>query len=318
MSNLKLTKIIFSTLLFIFVMQIANVKIHFQFYTIKSILILFLSLCISILIISLRTHIIYNKEGSISFYNLTLFNFLSWCLNNIIIAGTSELLKIFFFRKVGKINLLCYIFIEKLIPVINLFFLISIYIFLLYYLNSLSYRLFNILLIFSLLIFFCYFIFKNNFFIQRVPYFNLINFNLNIIIKSFLMKDFFLLFLANISLHAVSFFNLYLILTTLNIEFNLYILLTIYFVYYLSGVLQIFPGGLGIRELLFFILSQVSYINGDDLINLSIFITSLNIIFSFLIYFIINFVLGSAKISNLFLAPQPKIVARRKINKILS
>jgi len=122
MSNLKLIKIIFSILLFIFVLQIANVKIHFQFYTIKSILILFFSLCVSILIISLRTHIIYNKEGSIIFYNLTLFNFLSWCINNIIIAGTSELLKIFFFRRVGKINLLCYVFIEKLITVITLFF----------------------------------------------------------------------------------------------------------------------------------------------------------------------------------------------------
>ena len=153
---------------------------------------------------------------------------------------------------------------------------------------------------------------------QKIPYFNLINFNLNIIIKSFLMKDFILLILTNISLHLVSFLNLYLILTTLNIEFNLYILSTIYFVYYLSGLLQIFPGGLGIRELLFFILSQISYINGQDLINLSIFITSLNIIFSFLIYFIMYLVLGSTKLSNLFLAPQPNIVARRKINKILS
>lgn len=281
-------------------------------------LILFFSLCISILIISLRTHIIYNKERSISFYNLCIFNFFGWCINNIFIAGTNELLKIFFFRKLGKINLLCYIFIEKSTTAITLFFLINIYLFLLYYLNFLPYRLFNILLIFPSLIFFCYFIFKNNFFIQSVPYLNLISFNLNIIIKLFLMKDFFLLFLANITLHTVSFFNLYLILTTLNIEFNLYILLVIYFVYYLSGVLQIFPGGLGIREFLFFILSLVSYINADDLINLSIFITSLNIIFAFLIYSILHFVFGSTKLSNLFLAPLPKIVASRKINKILS
>jgi hypothetical protein len=99
MSNLKLTKIIFSTLLFIFILQIANAKIHFEFYTIKSILILFFSLCISILIVSLRIHIIYNKERSISFYNLCIFNFFGWCVNNIFIAGTGELLKIFFFRK---------------------------------------------------------------------------------------------------------------------------------------------------------------------------------------------------------------------------
>ena len=111
---------------------------------------------------------------------------------------------------------------------------------------------------------------------------------------------------------------MYLILTILKLEFNLLTLLIIYFFYYLSGVFQIFPGGLGIRELLFFILSQVSYVNAADLINLSIFITSFNIVFSLLIYFIIYLILGPNKLSNLFLAELPVIAATTKKNKKFS
>ena len=138
------------------------------------------------------------------------------------------------------------------------------------------------------------------------------------IIKSYSNNDIFKIFLINLLIHFVSFCNLYLILTILKIKLSFSILLLLYFFYYLSGIFQIFPGGLGIRELLFFLLSNIANLNTDDLLNLSIFITSFNIIFSIIIYFILSYLFFMGPFSNLSFALDPKIAPTKKKNNIFS
>ena len=283
MKKISFLKLFLGLSLFFIVIRFANVNIHLNYLNFKIFLSLLFSLFFSITLITLRTNLVYNTKKILNFYQLYLFNIYSWSLNNIFISAISEIFKFNFYRKISKINLVSYIFLEKITVIFSLIILIIFYFLFLFYLNLLTINLIYLIIIIflSLLIFYC--AFKSNFLLQRIPYLNLFNFNLNTSIKTLSSVDYFKLILINLCIHLVSFLNLFIILSILKIKLSLIILLFFYFFYYLSGIFQIFPSGLGIRELLFLFYAYKQNLNTNDFLNVSVTITSFNIFLSFVI-----------------------------------
>jgi len=285
-SNIIL-KFFIAVSLFIAVIKLSRTNIHLNFFNYKIFLVVLFSLLISIFLLSLRINIIYNKTKYFKFYQLFLFNLKAWSLSNFFISGTSEVLKIFFFKNLNKTLLFSYIFLEKSIVIFSSVILIILYFIILSCINILNFNLIYLIIFFFLVIYFYLILLKLNFIIQKIPYLNILSFDLNKIIDSFSKSNLLLLVLVNAGVHFVSFFNLLFILLLLKIKLDFLILLILYLFYYLSGILQLFPNGLGIRELLFFLLATFANLNVNNLLNLSILITSLNFLISASIIIII-------------------------------
>jgi len=298
MKSNVILKFFFAICLFIAVIKFSKTNIHLNYFNYKIFLILLFSLFLSIFLISLRVNIIYNTTSHFKFYQLFLFNIYTWSLSNFFISGTTEVLKIFFFKNINKTVLFSYIFLEKTIVIFSSVILTILYLIILSYTNVLNFNLTYLIIIFFLVIYFFLILLKLNFIVQKIPYLNILSFNLYKIIESFSKSSFLLLVLVNAGVHLVSFFNLFLILLLLKIKLDFLILLILYLFYYLSGILQIFPNGLGIRELLFFFLANLANLNSDNLINLSIVITSLNFLISSIIIIFFSIYLLKKKLFN--------------------
>lgn len=300
MIKFNLFKIIISLTLFFVVIKLADSQIHLDYFQPLTLIVLTLSLLFSIFFISVRTNIIFNKNNKKKFIQIYFFHLVTWSASNLFITSLVDFLKIFFFNKnLSKSEIISNIFFEKFIVFITLHFLLILYFIFFYIFNIQIIYLNYLIIIFIIFLSLIYLnLFKKiNFY--KFPYINFINFDLFNIIKSYSIINLTELFLANFLIHLTSFLNFLIILTILNINFNFYYLILMYFVYYLSSFFSYFLSGIGIREVLFISLSSIIPLTNNILLNLAILFSSFNILASLLIYFFFYFYLLKKKKFNL-------------------
>ena len=283
MKKLNILKILFSLSIFFAVIKFYKIKINFNYFNLEAFLILTIFLLISFFIISLRTNIIYNNNKLFSIKKLFFLTIYSWSASTLLISGVSEYIKFVFFKRIGWSNFISLLFFEKILNLFTIFLLIFVIVFILSEDNFLFSI--NKYIFFFIFLLFIYYLFKNNFFLEKIPYLNFINYNFKQILNNQLYIGLFKILLCNIILHLLSFFSFFQIILFLEIKIDFKTLLLLYFTNYISGLLQVFPGGLGIREFMFIILSNVTNNDQSVFVNLSIFLTLFHIFAALIIYF---------------------------------
>jgi uncharacterized membrane protein YbhN (UPF0104 family) len=282
MKKLNILKFFFSLSIFFFVIKFSKIKINFNYFTLEAFLILTIFLLTSFFFISLRTNIIYNYNKLLSIKKLFFLTIYSWSATTLLISGVSEYIKFIFFKRIEWSIFISLLFFEKILNLFTIFLLIFVIVFIL----SEDNFLFSInKYIFFFFLLFVYYLFKNNFFLQKIPYLNFINYNFKQILNNQSYISLFKILLCNIILHLLSFFSFFQIILFLEIKIDFKTLLLLYCINYISGLLQIFPGGLGIREFMFIILSNITNSDQNAFLNLSIFLTSFHILAAIIIYF---------------------------------
>jgi len=282
MKKLNILKILFSLSLFLVVIKLSEVKIKFNYFTLEACLILTIFLLISFFFIFLRTDIIYNYNKLLSKKKLFLLTIYSWSATNLLISGVNEYIKFIFFKRIGWSIFMSLLFFEKILNLLTIFIFIFVIVFFIEY-NFFFFI--NKYIFFFIFLLFIYYLFKNNFFLQKIPYLNFINYSFKNILNYQTYNSLFKIFFCNIILHVLSFFSFFQIILFFEIKIDLKILLLLYFTNYISGLFQVFPGGLGIREFMFIIFSNMTDSDQNVFMNLSIFLTSFQIFAAIVIYF---------------------------------
>lgn len=283
MKKLNILKFFFSLSIFFVVIKFSEIKIKFNYFTLEAFLILTIFLLISFFFIFLRTNIIYNYNKLLSTKKLFFFTMYSWSATTLLISGVSEYIKFIFFKRIGLSIFMSLLFFEKIVNLLTIFIFIFAIVFILGEYNF--FFSINKYIFFFIFLLFIYYLFKNNFFLQKIPYLNFINYNFKKILNYQTYNSLFKIFFCNIILHFLSFFSFFQIILFSEIKIDFKILLLLYFTNYISGLFQVFPGGLGIRELMFIILSNITDSDQNVFLNLSIFLTSFQIFAAIIIYF---------------------------------
>ena len=283
MKKLNTLKFFFSLSIFFVVIKFSEIKIKFNYFTLEAFLILTIFLLISFFFIFQRTNIIYNYNKLLTTKKLFFLTIYSWSATTLLISGVSEYIKFIFFKRLGWSFFLSLLFFEKILNLIT----ILIFIFLIVFIfgeNNFFFFI-NKYIFFFIFLLFTYYLFKNNFFLQKIPYLNFINYNFKNVLNYQTYNSLFKIFFCNIILHLLSFFSFFQIILFFEIKIDFKILLLLYFTNYISGLFQVFPGGLGIREFMFIILSNLTNSDQNVFLNLSIFLTSFQIFAAIIIYF---------------------------------
>ena len=283
MKKLNILKIFFSLSVFFVVIKFSEIKIKFNYFTLEAFLILSIFLLISFFFIYLRTNIIYNYNKLLTSKKLFFLTIYSWSATTLLISGVSEYIKFIFFKRIGWSIFISLLFFEKILNLITIFIFVFLIVFILGEYNFFFFI--NKYIFFFIFLLFIYYLFKNNFFFQKIPYLNFINYNFKNILNYQTYNSLFKIFLCNIILHTISFFSFFQIILFFEIKIDFKILLLLYFTNYISGLFQVFPGGLGIREFMFIILSNITDSDQNVFMNLSIFLTSFQIFAATIIYF---------------------------------
>ena len=293
MKKLNILKLFFSLSIFSVVIKFSEIKIKLNYFTLEAFLILTIFLLISFFFIFLRTNVIYNYNKLLSTKKLFFLTMYSWSATTLLISGVNEYIKFIFFKRLGWSNFMSLLFFEKILNLLTIFIFIFVIVFILGEYNFFFFI--NKCIFFFIFLLLIYYLFKNNFFLQKIPYLNFINYNFKNIINYQTYNSLFKVFFCNIILHLLSFFSFFQIILFFEIKINFKILLLLYFTNYISGLFQVFPGGLGIRELMFIILSKTTNSDQNVFLNLSIFLTSFQIFAATIIYFYSNYFLFKKK-----------------------
>jgi len=89
-------------------------------------------------------------------------------------------------------------------------------------------------------------------------------------------------------IHYLSFTGFFLIIHYLNVKISTINLFVLYFIKYLSGLFQLFPSGMGIREFLFFAVASTMNLDVETMVHLSLVFTTFNISFSIFILVLVK------------------------------
>jgi hypothetical protein len=130
--------------------------------------------------------------------------------------------------------------------------------------------------------------FKKNFFLKFFPYFNIFYYDFYSIKKFYHLKKYLKITATVILIHFFSFTGFFLIIHYLNIKISAIHFFVLFFINYLSGLFQLFPSGMGIREFLFFTAASTMNLEVETMVHLSLVFTTFNISFSILILFLIK------------------------------
>lgn len=293
MKKLNTLKFFFSLSIFFVVIKFSEIKIKFNYFTLEAFLILTIFLLISFFFIFQRTNIIYNYNKLLTTKKLFFLTIYSWSATTLLISGVSEYIKFIFFKRLGWSFFLSLLFFEKILNLITI--LIFIFVIVFIFGENNFFFFINKYIFFFIFLLFTYYLFKNNFFLQKIPYLNFINYNFKNVLNYQTYNSLFKIFFCNIILHLLSFFSFFQIILFFEIKIDFKILLLLYFTNYISGLFQVFPGGLGIREFMFIILSNLTNSDQNVFLNLSIFLTSFQIFAAIIIYFCLYYFLFEKK-----------------------
>ena len=284
----NILKIFFSLTLFVIVIRISNIDFKDSFINVNNFTILLFTTLLSLTVISIRNNIIYNFNNKLKFKEIFIFTTRAWSLSNFFFSGVSEFMKLFFFKKLSKNQILSFIIIEKFITLYALTLIITIVFFCFYFITNDYFffytTLYLIIFLLVLLIFF-----KKDFFLSFYPYFNIFNYDFDLSKKFFTLKKNLKISFAIVLLHLLSFTSFVLILFFSNFNISFFHLFILYSIHYLSGLFQIFPSGIGIRELSFFVVANTINLDVEKVVHLSLVFTTFNIFFSILILVLIYF-----------------------------
>ena len=285
--KISIFKIIFSLTLFFIVIRLSNIDLNDSFINVNNFTILLFTTLIGLIVISIRNHIIYNSNNQFKLKEVFIFTIHAWALSNFFFSGVSDLMKLFFFKKISKMQIFSFIMIEKYLNISILVLIIIIANFLLYLITKDYFFYLNIfyLIIFLLILFI---LFRNNFFLKFFPYFNILNYDFYSSKKLYDLKKYLKITSTIILIHFFSFTGFFLVLLYLNIKISALHIFILYFVNYLSGLFQIFPSGLGIREFFFYIVATAINAEVEPIVHLSLVFTTFNIFFSILILVLIK------------------------------
>jgi uncharacterized membrane protein YbhN (UPF0104 family) len=282
----NILKIFFSLTLFVIIIRISNINLGDNLIRVNNFTILLFTTLLALIVISIRNNIIYNFNNKLKFKEIFIFTIRAWSLSNFFFSGVSDLMKLFFFKKLSKNQILSFILIEKFITLFILTLIITTFCFWFYFITNdyfFFYTTFYLIILLLVLLIF----FKKNFFLSFYPYFNIFNYDLYFSKKFFTLKKNLKISLTTILLHLLSFTSFVLILFFLNFNISIFHLFILYFIHYLSGLLQIFPSGIGIRELSFFAVANTINLDVEKVVHLSLVFTTFNIFFSILILVLI-------------------------------
>jgi uncharacterized membrane protein YbhN (UPF0104 family) len=282
----RIFKIFVSFALFVIVIRISNIDLKDSFIKINNFTILVFTTLLALIGISLRNNIIYNFKNQFEFKKIFIFTIRAWALSNIFFSTVTEFMKFFFFKKFSKNQILTFIIIEKWITLTTLVLIITIVFFWFYLITNDYYffYMFFYLIIFLLILFIS---FTKNFFLKFCPYLNILNYDFVFSKTLYDWKKYFKISLITILIHFLSFISFFFILFFLNFHLSISQLFILYFVHYLSGLFKIFPGGIGIRELSFYVVANTINLDLEKIVRLSLFLTTFNILFSILILVLI-------------------------------
>jgi uncharacterized membrane protein YbhN (UPF0104 family) len=285
--KLKVGKLIVSLSFFFVAIKLSNISLNLDFYNFKIFLGILFFTSISLFAISLRTQIIYNYNRFYKFISILIFNLKSWCLTNIFFSFTADIMKIFYYKNLRKENIFSFIIIEKFINLISILCLFIFVTYLIYYKQE--YKFIYINLFISFLIVFILIIFKFSFYLKFLPYLNFIDYALTETKKNFSFPRYISVFFINIFIQLISIIGFFFVFYILNIKISIQDFLILYLFHYLSGLIQLFPSGLGLREFLFYFSSNFINLKLDILISLALIFTITNILISILILVCIYF-----------------------------
>ena len=279
-------KIFFSLTLFVIIIRISNIDLNDNFIKVNNFTILLFTTLLALIVISIRNNIIYNFNNKLKFKEIFIFTTRAWSLSNFFFSGVTEFMKLFFFNKLSKNQILSFILIEKFITLFTLTLIVTTVCFWFYFISNdyfFFYIIFYLIILLSVLLIF----FKKNFFLSFYPYFNIFNYDFDFSKRFFTLKKNLKISFTIILLHLLSFTSFVLILFFLNFNISIFHLFILYFIHYLSGLLQIFPSGIGIRELSFFVVANTINLDVEKVVHLSLVFTTFNIFFSILILVLI-------------------------------
>jgi uncharacterized membrane protein YbhN (UPF0104 family) len=285
--KLNILKFFFSLTLFVIIIRISNINLNDNFINVNNFTILLFTTLLALIVISIRNNVIYNFNNKLKFKEIFIFTIRAWSLSNFFFSGVSELLKIFFFKMLSKNQILSFILIEKFITLFTLTLIITTVCFLFYFITN-DYFFFYTTFYLIILLLVLLIVFEKNFFLSFYPYLNILSYDFDFSKKKFFtLKKNLKISLAIILLHFLSFTSFVLILFFSNLNISIFHLFILYFIHYLSGLFQIFPSGIGIRELSFFVVANTINLDVEKVVHLSIVFTSFNIFFSTLILVLI-------------------------------
>jgi uncharacterized membrane protein YbhN (UPF0104 family) len=282
----NILKIFFSLTLFVIIIRISNIDLNDSFIKVNNFTILLFTTLIALIVISIRNNIIYNSNNKLKFKEIFIFTIRAWSLSNFFFSGVSEFMKLFFFKKLSKNQILSFIIIEKFITLFTLTLIITIIFFCFYFItNDFFFFYTTLYLIIFLLVLLISF--KKDFFLSFYPYFNIFNYDFDFSKRFFTLKKNLKISFTITLLHLLSFTSFVLIIFFLNLDISFFHLFILYFIHYLSGLLQFFPSGIGIRELSFFVVANTINLDVEKVVHLSLVFTTFNIFLSILILVLI-------------------------------
>jgi len=214
MKKLSILKFFFSLSIFFVVIKFSEIKISLSYFTLEAFLILTIFLLISFFFISLRTHIIYNYSKLLSVKKIFLLTIYSWSTTNLLISGVSEYIKFIFFKRIGRSIFISLVFFEKILNLLT----ILIFIFAIVFILGEHNFFINKYIFFFIFLLFIYYLFENNFFLQKIPYLNFINYDFKNILNYQTYNSLFKILFCNIFLHLISFFSFFNIILLFEIK----------------------------------------------------------------------------------------------------
>jgi hypothetical protein len=207
MTKLNIFKFALSIAVFFYIIKVSDVKIDTRYVSFETFLILFFFLGASLFFISLRTNIIYNKFKKYKFSNIFFFNIFSWSASTLLVSGTNEILKFFFFKDLKKVDFFCYLIFEKMTFVISFLFIVTLFMLVEnFFFNSGELFIFFIFFIIFLL---SIYLFYKSFYIKIIPYINFLNFNIKQISNLFSTTDNIKLIIVNIIIQLIPLITFY-------------------------------------------------------------------------------------------------------------
>jgi len=151
----NIVKIFFPLILFVIIIRISNIDLNDSFINVINFTILLFTTLLGLITITVRNDIIYNYKNQLKKKEIFIFTIRAWALSNFFFSGVSDLMKLFFFKKLSKNKIFSLIILEKFMTLLVIVLVIIIANFLLYLITKDFF--------FYLNIFFLFFFFTNSF-----------------------------------------------------------------------------------------------------------------------------------------------------------
>ena len=291
MKNLLL---IFSSVVTLYiVLNLANIELNsLNILILETTVFVFIFFLLSILSISLRLYFLTNNFLNTSFKKIFTFSLISYVFNIISFSGSGEAIKYYLLNKEMKIKseLVSIFILEKLMSVLSILIFFSFVFFTIF--ND------NYIILFFLILILLTILFKNNFFVRKIPYLNYLDYTLSLVIKN---KKLLKIFLISLVIHFVFIIQFY-VLTILvfQIDINLKDLFYISIVILIFNALPLTFSGFGARELAVMISSYFILFDFKKFVDITLSLGLANLLVGFLVLLFISFYLFFIKKLSLF------------------